>query len=61
VDGDHHAHLAYEMTSSLCGDDADKWHEATIAVKTALQNRIQLWDGIAKAFTHIQAEQNILS
>lgn len=61
VDGDHHSHLAYEMTSSLCGDDTDKWQEATAAVKTALQNRIQLWDAITKAFTYIQAEQNILS
>jgi hypothetical protein len=61
VDGDHHSHLAYEMTSSLCRDNASKWQEATIAVKTALQNRIQLWDAIAKAFTHIQAKENILS
>lgn len=61
VDGDHHSNLAYEMTSSLCGDDTDKWQEATAAVKTALQNRIQLWDAIAKAFTYIQAGQNVLS
>lgn len=60
VDGDHHSLLAYEMTSSLCGNDTDKWQEATVAVKAALQNRIQLWDAIAKAFTYIQAEQNIL-
>lgn len=49
VDGDHHSHLAYEMTAELCGDDDTKWQEATIAVKEALQARINLWDGILAA------------
>lgn len=61
VDGDHHAHLAYEMTSNLCGNDAAKWQEATEAVKAALQNRILLWDAIAEAFIYIKEEQTILS
>jgi hypothetical protein len=47
VDGDHHSHLAYQMTASLCGTDTAKWAEATAAVKEALQHRIQLWDAIA--------------
>jgi hypothetical protein len=46
VDGDHHSHLAYQMTADLCGDDETKWQEATAAVKEALQSRINLWDGI---------------
>ncbi|WP_233138238.1 DUF3050 domain-containing protein [Mucilaginibacter sp. MD40] len=46
VDGDHHSNLAYEMTAELCGTDDTKWAEATIAVKQALQSRINLWDGI---------------
>jgi hypothetical protein len=46
VDGDHHSHLAYDMTAELCGDDDAKWQEATIAVKEALSARIALWDGI---------------
>lgn len=46
VDGDHHSQLAYQMTAELCGDDDTKWHEATIAVKAALQARLALWDGI---------------
>ena len=46
VDGDHHSHLALEMTAELCGDDAQKWEEAEAASVAALQKRITLWDGI---------------
>lgn len=46
VDGDHHSHLAYQMTAELCGEDDSKWTEATAAVKAALQARLALWDGI---------------
>jgi hypothetical protein len=46
VDGDHHSHLAYQMTADLCGDDDTKWQQATAGVKEALQARINLWDGI---------------
>ena len=46
VDGDHHSHLAYQMTEELCGTDEKKWEEATIVVKNALAQRIKLWDSI---------------
>lgn len=46
VDGDHHSHLAYQMTARLCGDDEKKWHEAIWAAQTALAARLSLWDGI---------------
>lgn len=46
VDGDHHSHLAYEMTEQLCGDDSGKWQEAQVAVETALKARLRLWDAI---------------
>jgi hypothetical protein len=46
VDGDHHSHLAYEMTQHLCGEDSTKWSEAQMAVATALEARLQLWDTI---------------
>ncbi|TDE10516.1 DUF3050 domain-containing protein [Dyadobacter psychrotolerans] len=49
VDGDHHSHLAYQMTESLCGNDPVKWQQATTAVAQALNQRISLWDGIAVA------------
>ncbi len=46
VDGGHHSHLAAEMTQELCGNDEQKWQEATLAVKDAINARIQLWDCI---------------
>ena len=46
VDGDHHSILACQMTEELCGNDVTRWHEATIAVKSALHARIKLWDTI---------------
>jgi len=56
VDGDHHSHLAYEMTAELCGDDDHKWQEAFIAVVEALTARIALWDGILAAIKAPVAE-----
>jgi len=46
VDGDHHSHLALEMTAELCGNDPQKWEEITAAAIIALQKRIGLWDGV---------------
>jgi len=46
VDGDHHSQLAYQMTSELCDENEEHWHQATEAVKKALQARIDLWGGI---------------
>jgi hypothetical protein len=45
VDGDHHSNLALQMTSNLCGDNLEKWQQATDATIQALKMRIQLWDG----------------
>lgn len=55
VDGDHHSHLALQMTSNLCGTNELFWEEAEKATIAALQKRINLWDG---AYRHIQQEQN---
>lgn len=46
VDGEHHSHLAYQMTEELCGTDLKKWEDATTAAKNALYQRIKLWDFI---------------
>jgi pyrroloquinoline quinone (PQQ) biosynthesis protein C len=46
VDGDHHSHLALEMTANLCGNDEAKWQEAETAIVESLQQRIKLWDGV---------------
>jgi pyrroloquinoline quinone (PQQ) biosynthesis protein C len=46
VDGDHHSHLALQMTAELCGDDENKWEEATQASVEALNLRNNLWTGV---------------
>ena len=46
VDGDHHSHLAHQMTAELCGNDDTKWKEAANAAEAALVARLHLWDGI---------------
>ena len=45
VDGDHHSHLALQMTSNLCGTNEQFWKEAEKATVESLQKRIELWDG----------------
>ena len=51
VDGDHHSHLALQMTSNLCGTDEQFWKEAEEATMESLQKRIDLWDGV---YRHIR-------
>ena len=46
VDGDHHSHLALQMTSNLCGTNDLFWKEAELATMHSLQKRIELWDGV---------------
>jgi hypothetical protein len=48
VDGDHHSHLALQMTSNLCGTNEKLWEEAEQASIESLQMRINLWDGVYK-------------
>ncbi|MFM6976968.1 MAG: DUF3050 domain-containing protein [Sphingobacteriaceae bacterium] len=49
VDGDHHSHLALQMTEELIDLDEVKLQEASQAVIKALKSRIQLWDGVVNA------------
>jgi hypothetical protein len=56
VDGGHHSHLALQMTEQLCGNDADKWAEAEVAVIKGLQMRISLWDAV---FNQITAQNQV--
>lgn len=46
VDGDHHSHLALQMTANLCGDDEKIWQEVEQATIQSLQKRLALWDGV---------------
>ncbi len=47
LDGDHHAGLSALLLSHVCGDDAQKWAQASATAQEALRARIALWDGIA--------------
>lgn len=49
VDGDHHSHLALDMTRRLCEDNPVKITEAELWVKRSLQARKALWDGVLQA------------
>lgn len=46
VDGDHHSHLALQMTANLCRNDARLWKEAEEVTVQSLQQRIGLWNGV---------------
>jgi len=56
VDGDHHSHLALEMTTLLCSNSINKWQEATFAAQEAIASRISLWDGI---YAQLVAEKSL--
>lgn len=58
VDGNHHSHLALQMTSNLCGTNEQLWNEAEQATVKSLQKRIELWDG---AYKQIQNRKRDLS
>lgn len=44
IDGDHHSHLALQMTANLCGENESYWLEAEHAIIESLQKRIELWN-----------------
>jgi hypothetical protein len=41
-----HTPLALSLMHELCGDDAEKWRDAAVAVDGAVAARLTLWDGI---------------
>jgi hypothetical protein len=51
IDGDHHSHLAIQMTSNLCRNNELYWKEAEEAVINSLKQRIELWNGVYRQLT----------
>ena len=58
VDGDHHSHLALQMTSNLCGKDEQFWKEAEQATIQSLQKRIDLWNGVYRQIINRTTNDN---
>lgn len=48
VDGEHHGPLALSMVEQLVGNDDEKYVQALAAARTALLNRIALWDAVSE-------------
>jgi hypothetical protein len=46
LDGDHHGPLSLALLEQLCGDEPDRIEEAEAAALTAIQARIEFWDGV---------------
>jgi len=57
VDGDHHSHLALEMTAELCGNDEAYWKAAEEVTIASLQQRINLWNGVYNEI--VSAKNNV--
>jgi hypothetical protein len=58
VDGDHHSHLAIQMTVNLCKDNEQYWKEAEEAIINSLKRRIELWNGVYRQLTERETAEN---
>ena len=56
LDGDSHAPLSLRLLAALCGDAPGKWREAEAAAETAVDARLQLWDGALAALPGRQSK-----
>ena len=57
VDGDHHSHLAREMTQMLCEENNADINEIEETVIQALKQRIALWNGVMR---RIESTENVI-
>jgi hypothetical protein len=49
-DDEKHAPVCRRIVARLCGDDPDRWAEASETARACLESRIVLWDRIAMAW-----------
>lgn len=61
VDGDHHSHLALQMTTNLCADNNQFWKEAEHATIESLKRRIELWNGAYRQIINRKVAADIQS
>lgn len=52
LDGGEHGPMAARLMTSLCGEDDERWQQATDAAHAALESRFTLWDGIHAVIRH---------
>jgi DNA-binding transcriptional regulator GbsR (MarR family) len=53
VHGEHHSHLASQITANLCDIDEQFWNEAEEEVIQSLKRRLGSWDGV---YEHLNAK-----
>lgn len=58
LDGGSHGPMAAELLMHLCGNDEEKWQEATLSGEEALQARHRMWDSVAKQLVGAGVENN---
>jgi hypothetical protein len=46
--------MSLEMIQDLCGNDEQKWQEATLVSVEALKMRMHLWDGVLQEIESFQ-------
>jgi hypothetical protein len=49
LDSAEHAPLSRLLLVGVCGDDEERWQEATVAAEAALEGRVRFWDGVVDA------------
>ena len=60
VDGDHHSHLALQMTAELCGNDPNRWEEALQFSLQSLRMRKRLWDGVYRKIKEARKKESLV-
>jgi hypothetical protein len=51
LDEHHHGPMALEMLAELCGDEVQRWDQATDAAVLALSARLTLWSTVMSEVT----------